>query len=113
MSEDKKVVHEDIFSTCPKCSKWRMHVRVTRKMSGEIDICYECFELGMDLRCLNCGYHKHFWANEIVDVENIFYLCGSGPDEMPLLKHIELSREELRERANELYKQMVNEMSDK
>ena len=29
-------------------------------------------------------------------------------DEMPLLKHLDLSREELRERANELYREMIN-----
>ena len=76
MPQEEKIVHGDVFSTCPKCSEWRMRVRVTSKWD-ELEV--ECFELEIDLRCLNCGFHKHLWANDVVDVEGIFDLCGSDP----------------------------------
>jgi hypothetical protein len=73
MTQEEKIVHEDVFTACPKCSKWRMRVRVTTKWD-ELEL--ECFELNIDLRCLNCGFHKHFWSDGVVDVDGIFALCG-------------------------------------
>ena len=74
MSQTEKIIHEDVFSDYPICNEWRMRVRVTTKWD-ELDV--ECFALNIDLRCLNCGFHKHFWSDGVIDIEDIFYLCGS------------------------------------
>ena len=77
MTQEEKIIQEDVFTVCPKCSKWPMRVRVATKWD-ELEL--ECCELNIDLRCLNCGFHKHFWSDGVVDVEDIFHLCGADSD---------------------------------